>query len=73
MIAIELVKDGDADQPDAAFAKALVAAAAERGLIVLSCGVRGNVIRIMPALTITDDLIAEGLGILDRCLADLTG
>jgi len=72
MIGIELVKDGDAGRPDADLTKALVGAAADRGLILLSCGVRGNVIRIMPALTITDELIDEGLGLLDRCLADLT-
>jgi 4-aminobutyrate aminotransferase/(S)-3-amino-2-methylpropionate transaminase len=48
-----------------------VAAAAEHGLIVLSCGVRGNVIRFMPALTISDELINEGLDILGICLVRL--
>ncbi len=72
MIAMELVKDGEADQPNAELAKALVGAAVDRGLILLSCGVRSNVIRIMPALTITDELIEEGLGLIGECLADLT-
>jgi 4-aminobutyrate aminotransferase/(S)-3-amino-2-methylpropionate transaminase len=47
-----------------------VAAAARRGLLILPCGVRGNVIRFMPALPITDDLISEGLDILGACLVE---
>jgi 4-aminobutyrate aminotransferase/(S)-3-amino-2-methylpropionate transaminase len=73
MMAIELVRDGDAGQPDAELAKKLVATAASRGLIVLSCGIRGNVIRFMPALTISDELAEEGLDILGGCFAELTG
>ena len=64
MVAMELVKDGDADQPDPGLAKAMVARAAERGLILLSCGVRGNVIRILVPLTISDAVLSEGLEIL---------
>jgi 4-aminobutyrate aminotransferase/(S)-3-amino-2-methylpropionate transaminase len=70
MIALELVKNGDANQPDADLAKALVAKAAERGLILLSCGVRGNVIRILTPLTIPADVLAEGLGIFSQVLRD---
>ncbi len=73
MVAMELVKDGSADQPDPDLAKALVARAAERGLILLSCGVRGNVIRILVPLTISDAVLSEGLeilaGIMDESLA----
>jgi 4-aminobutyrate aminotransferase/(S)-3-amino-2-methylpropionate transaminase len=72
MIAMELVKNGDANQPDPDLTKTLVATAAEHGLIMLSCGIRGNVIRFIPALTITDDLIDEGLDIVARCMAELT-
>ena len=71
MMAMELVKNGDADQPDPDLTKALVTKAHEMGLILLSCGARGNVIRFLPALTITDDIIEEGLGILSICLAEL--
>ncbi|HEY8351140.1 MAG TPA: 4-aminobutyrate--2-oxoglutarate transaminase [Sphingomonadales bacterium] len=71
MIAMELVKDGDPDRPDPELTRALVAAAAERGLILLSCGTRGNVIRFLPPLTITDALIAEGFAILEACLDQL--
>jgi 4-aminobutyrate aminotransferase/(S)-3-amino-2-methylpropionate transaminase len=64
MVAIELIKNKDADQPDAELAKAIVAQAAERGLILLSCGIRGNVIRILVPLTITDEVLQEGMDIL---------
>jgi 4-aminobutyrate aminotransferase/(S)-3-amino-2-methylpropionate transaminase len=68
MIAIELVKNGDARQPDADLTKFVATSAYEHGLVLLSCGVNGNVIRLLPALTITDALLDEGLDILERCL-----
>jgi 4-aminobutyrate aminotransferase/(S)-3-amino-2-methylpropionate transaminase len=64
MVAMELVQDGDAGKADAALAKALCAKALEGGLILLSCGVRGNVIRILVPLTIDFAHLDEGLGIL---------
>jgi len=73
MVAMELVKGGDPDQPDADLAKAIVAEAAKRGLILLSCGTRGNVIRFLPPLTASEALIAEGLDILEACLDHLLG
>lgn len=71
MIAMELVQNGDAAQPAADLTKSLVAAAYENGLALLSCGVNGNVIRFLPALTISDELIDEGLDILEACLDKL--
>jgi 4-aminobutyrate aminotransferase/(S)-3-amino-2-methylpropionate transaminase len=71
MVAMELVKGGDPDQPDAELTGALVAAAARQGLILLSCGIRGNVIRFLPALTMPDELIAEGMDILSKCMSEL--
>jgi 4-aminobutyrate aminotransferase/(S)-3-amino-2-methylpropionate transaminase len=68
MIAIELVEDGDVEKPAADLTKALVATACEHGLVLLSCGVNGNVIRFLPALTISDSLIDEGLDILATCI-----
>lgn len=50
-------------------AKAVVGAAFERGLVLLSCGLHGNVIRLLPPLTITGDELAEGLAILEEALA----
>jgi 4-aminobutyrate aminotransferase / (S)-3-amino-2-methylpropionate transaminase / 5-aminovalerate transaminase len=50
-------------------AKAVVAAAFERGLVLLSCGLYGNVIRLLPPLTIAPDELDEGLAILEDSLA----
>jgi 4-aminobutyrate aminotransferase/(S)-3-amino-2-methylpropionate transaminase len=50
-------------------AQAVVSAAFERGLVLLSCGLYGNVIRLLPALTITHDELDEGLAILEESLA----
>jgi 4-aminobutyrate aminotransferase/(S)-3-amino-2-methylpropionate transaminase len=71
MVAIELFKGGDVHQPDADLAKAIVAEAAKRGLILLSCGVYGNVIRILVPLTASDALLDEGMAILADTLQAL--
>ena len=72
MVAIELVKNCSADQPDADLAKALVQAAARRGLILLSCGVYGNVIRFLAPLTISDALLKEGFHTFEQALDEVT-
>jgi 4-aminobutyrate aminotransferase / (S)-3-amino-2-methylpropionate transaminase / 5-aminovalerate transaminase len=72
MVAMELVRNGCASQPDAELTRALVQAAARRGLIILSCGVYGNVIRFLAPLTISDALLAQGLVRLDAALAEVT-
>ncbi|MEO1043360.1 MAG: 4-aminobutyrate--2-oxoglutarate transaminase [Pseudomonadota bacterium] len=61
MTAIEFVKDGDAKTPDPERTKAIVGEARDCGLVLLSCGVRGNVIRFLPALTIPMDVLDLGL------------
>ena len=71
MIAIELVHNGDVSQPNGELTKALVNKASEQGLILLACGIRGNVIRLLPALTAELAILDEGMGILSRCFADL--
>jgi len=68
MAALELVQGGDAASPDPARTGAAVAEARERGLILLACGVRGNVIRFLPPLTIEEDVLDEGLDILADAL-----
>jgi 4-aminobutyrate aminotransferase / (S)-3-amino-2-methylpropionate transaminase / 5-aminovalerate transaminase len=70
MIAIELVKTGTAD-PDAALTEALSTAAHAAGVIVLTCGMFGNIIRLLPPLTISDELLIEGIDILSGLLVDL--
>ncbi len=68
MVAIELCKGGDLKQPDAELAKRVVAEATQRGLILLSCGTNGNVIRILVPLTASDAIVDEGLAIIDAAL-----
>lgn len=70
MIAVELIKDGDANKPNQDLILALVPACYDRGLVVLKCGIRGNVFRFLPALTISDELINEGLDIFEECFAE---
>jgi 4-aminobutyrate aminotransferase/(S)-3-amino-2-methylpropionate transaminase len=70
MIAVELVAPGTAD-PDAELTAKLAAAARAAGVIVLTAGTFGNVLRFLPPLTIGDGLLAEGLDVLGGILADL--
>jgi len=70
MIAVELVKSGTTE-PDADLTKALLAGAHAAGVIVLSCGTYGNVLRFLPPLTISDELLSEGLDVLTEVLAGL--
>ena len=72
MIAVELVKSGTAE-PDSDLTKSLCAAAHAQGVIVLSCGTFGNVLRFLPPLTISDDLLNEGLDVLAAILAETRG
>jgi 4-aminobutyrate aminotransferase/(S)-3-amino-2-methylpropionate transaminase len=72
MLAMELVRDGRADQPDTELTRALVQAAARRGLIILACGVNGNVIRLLAPLTIDDALADEGMDRLEAALTEVS-
>ncbi|XEY15579.1 4-aminobutyrate--2-oxoglutarate transaminase [Azospirillum sp. HJ39] len=71
MVAMELVTDRETKEPAADLTKALVAKAAEKGLILLSCGTYANVIRVLVPLTASDALIDEGLDIIERSLEEL--
>jgi 4-aminobutyrate aminotransferase/4-aminobutyrate aminotransferase/(S)-3-amino-2-methylpropionate transaminase len=69
MVAMDLV---DADgRPDGALAQKLTLKAAEKGLVLLSCGVHGNVIRFLMPLTISDALLEEGVKRLEASLLDV--
>lgn len=68
MVAIELCKNGDPHQPDADLTRRLVAQAIQRGLVLLSCGTYGNVVRILVPLTASDALVHEGLDLLAQAL-----
>lgn len=67
MMAVEIVQDSDPSKPDSTLVKAIVAETYRQGLVTLSCGIRGNVFRFLPALTIPDDLAQEGLDIFEHC------
>lgn len=68
MVAIELCKPHQTQQADADLTKRLVAEAIQRGLILLSCGVYANVIRVLVPLTASDALVHEGLDVLAAAL-----
>ena len=70
MIAMELVKSGTAE-PDPVLTRTLCTRAHEAGVIVLSCGTFNNVIRFLPPLPISDELLTEGLDVLALILKDL--
>ena len=67
MIAAEFVNPANG-APDADFTKRVQAAALERGLILLTCGVNANVVRFLFPLTISESVFAEGLDILEVSL-----
>jgi 4-aminobutyrate aminotransferase/(S)-3-amino-2-methylpropionate transaminase len=73
MVALELVKNGRADAPDAELTRALVQAAGRQGLIILSCGVYANVIRFLAPLTIPDALLKEGFRLFEAALDEVVG
>ena len=64
MVAMEVFKNGDIKQPDADLAKRISAEASKRGLILLTCGTYGNVIRVLVPLTASDAILDEGLAII---------
>lgn len=68
MTAVELAKNGDLQQPATDIATLVKAKAADKGLLLLTCGTYNNVIRIMVPLTITDEVLSEGLQILEEVL-----
>ena len=71
MLGLELVK-GESRQPAADEAKQLTAFCLQKGLLVLSCGSYGNVIRILAPFVITDEQLDKGLGILEAGLKDIS-
>jgi 4-aminobutyrate aminotransferase/(S)-3-amino-2-methylpropionate transaminase len=70
MVGIELVEDRASRKPAPALTKRWAERCHKNGLIVLTCGVYGNVVRILVPLTATDAIVEEGLGILERSLED---
>ena len=68
MCAFEIVKDKGSKHPDKELVGEIVKEATNRGLLLLSAGLFGNVIRLLMPLTITDAQLVEGLQILEESL-----
>jgi 4-aminobutyrate aminotransferase/(S)-3-amino-2-methylpropionate transaminase len=67
MIAMELIEPGT-KTPNASAAKAIVNYCNQQGVVVLACGTYGNVIRLLPALVISDEQLADGLDVLSAAV-----
>jgi len=63
MLVVEFVEPGT-KTPNAALTKAVIDYCTKRGVVVISCGTYGNCIRLLPSLTITDEQLRDGLGVL---------
>ncbi|AEW96838.1 MULTISPECIES: 4-aminobutyrate--2-oxoglutarate transaminase [Streptomycetaceae] len=70
MIAVELVKPGT-KEPDAAATAAVAKFCHTNGVVVLTCGTYGNVLRFLPPLVIGEDLLTEGLDVIENAFAAL--
>jgi 4-aminobutyrate aminotransferase/(S)-3-amino-2-methylpropionate transaminase len=68
MVALELVADRSTKAPDKALTGRLLAAALERGLILLSAGTFGNIVRVLAPLTTPDEIVEEGLDVMEQAL-----
>jgi len=71
MIAIELVQPGT-QEPNAAAVSAVSAYAAQNGVLLLTAGTYGNVLRFLPSLAISNELIADAVSVIDEALASLS-
>jgi 4-aminobutyrate aminotransferase len=70
MLALELVRDPATKEPAPELALATTSGARERGLILLSCGLYGNVVRILVPLVAADEELDRGLDLLEEALVD---
>ena len=73
MLAIELVSDPATRAPSKELAQAVRAAALERGLLLITCGVNGNCIRVLVPLVIADPELDEALGVWEEALEAVLG
>ncbi len=71
MVAFEMVKERGGHSPDADKVKEITSKALENGLILISCGIFGNTIRLLTPLTIKDQQLEEGLALLEKTLLEV--
>ncbi|HEU5045386.1 MAG TPA: 4-aminobutyrate--2-oxoglutarate transaminase [Nocardioidaceae bacterium] len=71
MVAVELVRPGS-KEPDPELARSIAAHAHARGVIVLTCGTYGNVLRFLPPLVIGEELLNEGLDLIEAAFEQET-
>ncbi|GAA2063136.1 4-aminobutyrate--2-oxoglutarate transaminase [Leifsonia soli] len=74
MIAVELVKPGTAQttkEPNPDAVNAIIQAAAQQGILFLNAGTWGNVLRFLPSLAVSDELIADAVSVIDDAIAAL--
>jgi len=72
MLALELVRDRNTKEPAGDEAKKLTKLCYDKGLVILSCGSFGNVVRFLMPLVITDEQLERGLGILEESLQEVS-
>ena len=70
MIVIEFVVPGG-KEPNAAATKAIIEYCTKRGVVVISCGTYGNCVRLLPALSISDEQLRDGLGVLAEAIRSI--
>jgi 4-aminobutyrate aminotransferase/(S)-3-amino-2-methylpropionate transaminase len=68
MVAVEFVSDAQAKTPDGALVQRILDAAREEGLLVIKCGVERNVVRFLSPLTVSDQDVADALGMFGRAV-----
>jgi len=73
MLAFDLVKDKERQEPAKEYATKLIDLCHKKGLVLLSCGAHGNSIRMLMPLAIPDDLLERGLTIIEESLREIAG
>ncbi|MEM8836347.1 MAG: aspartate aminotransferase family protein [Planctomycetota bacterium] len=73
MMAIEFCERGDPSRPAKDLVARVIAGCREQGLLAISAGVHGNVIRVLAPIVITDEQLTRGLDIMERALMSVTG
>lgn len=71
MCAIEFVKDSEQNEPNKEIVQEIIQKAHQSGLIIMSAGLYGNIIRLLSPLVITDEQLTEGFDVLEKIITDI--